>query len=286
VSSAIVALASRGARRVLAELKGVWSWLSEGWRRYGWWLFFSVAAAAVLYVFGLTKVDGFAGDMIAGWVGILASIPITIFVIEKILDRRRHEEWVRVRHQSARMIEGLVQEAAGDLQLALNDEQKKKIPSPFVLPARGHAPALRKIAEALREREGDEDLAVERLYRRLQPTLYHLIDRMSARVYMSNDPTLSERFGALEVQTRAWERIFYLYDGGQGVPVGALWSPAADTADAMAALVEYAQSALPAPPDPSTFKEVSIPIVLPGMTGSPTAGDEDDHTAPPPTSSA
>jgi hypothetical protein len=206
-------------------------------RRYGWLLFASVAAAVGFAVWGMLAFDEFGPHVIGEFIGISASIPVTVLVVDAILNRRRSEAWSLVREQTGRTIESLVQQAAFDFHVALPEPQRHQIASPAILPEGGHAPTLRKIAHGLRGRENDRDPAVIRLHDALGQPLYHLVDRMGPRIYASGNPELARRFGALEEQTWAWQRDRALYED---LRPEALWENAADTAEAMADLVEYA----------------------------------------------
>ena len=205
--------------------------------RYRWWLAASVLALITFTVWGKLAYEDFGSHLLAECVGISASIPVTVLVVEAILDRRRDEAWASVRVQTGRSIEALVQQAAFDFHVAIPEGERHEIPSPAVLPKGGHANVLRRIAPRLRAQENDPDPAVIRLHGSLQQPLYHLVDRMGARIYASGDPELARRFGALEEQTWAWERDRALYED---IRTQALWTNAADTAEAMATLVEYA----------------------------------------------
>lgn len=206
-------------------------------RHYRVLLLASVALSVGFAVWGMLAFDEFAPHLIGELIGISASIPVTVLVVEAILNRRRDETWSLVREQTGRTIEGLVQQAAFDFHVALPEEQRHEVPSPVVVPAGGHASTLRKIARGLRGRENDSDPAVIRLHDALGQPLYHLVDRMGPRIHASGDPELVRRFGALEEQTWAWQRDRALYED---LRVEALWTNAADVAEAMADLVEYA----------------------------------------------
>jgi hypothetical protein len=208
-------------------------------RRHRAWVFGSALIAIALAAWGLLCFDHFGEHVLAEGIGIAASVPVTVLVVEAILDRRRSEHWSVVREQTGKTIETLVQQAAFDLHVALPEgEERSKIPSPAVLPAGGHATVLRRIAVGLRART-DADPAVIRLQNTLQQPLYHLVDRMGPRIYASGDPVLVQRFGALEEQVWAWERDRSLYED---LRMQLLRVNAADTADVMAELVEHAHA--------------------------------------------
>lgn len=205
-------------------------------KRYPKWLYICLAAAAVLCAIGLRSMDGFAASAVASGAAILVSIPVTVYVIEDLLSRRRDEFWKLVRQQTGSSIEGLSQQAAIDFHHAISPERRRDIPSPVTTPSGGHAAVLRRLEAALRSREGDPDPAVIRLHDNLQQPLHHL-EAMAPRIYATDDPELARRFGEVETQARAWERARHLY--GYQQP-GVLWTDAADTALAMARLVEHA----------------------------------------------
>lgn len=145
-----------------------------------------------------------------------------------------------MRKQTGSSIKALAQLAAHDFHLGLPHERRHEVPSPAVVPSGGHAQMLRRLARLLRERANDADPdagAVVRMTDSVQRTLYHL-EAMAPRIYAAGDPELARRFGDLEGQTRTWERDRYLYED---LRPQALWTNAADTAEAVAALVEHAE---------------------------------------------
>lgn len=212
------------------------------WRGHRVWLLASVAAAIAICVPGLVWMEGFLASATASAAAIFVTVPVTVLVVEVILDRRREEQWKLVRQQTGDSIEGLAQQAAHDFHLALLPERRGAIPSPAVIAAGQHALILRDLADALRERDGDDDDAVTRLHGSLAQPLYHLA-AMAPRIYAAGDPMLAQYYGTLEQQTWAWERSRHQHEDLQ---VGVLWTNAADTAAALADLVEHAH-ALKAP---------------------------------------
>jgi hypothetical protein len=201
----------------------------------------SIAAAAAITVAGaFVWKASFAASAAASAAAILVTIPVTVLIVETIVDRRRDEQWVLVREQTGRRIEALAQEAAFDFHVTLTPERRQEIPSPAVLPPGGHAASLRAIESALRERRGeaDPDPAVIRLHDTIRRPLFYL-GEMAPRIYASSDPTIARLFGDLEEEVGAWDRARYLHED-QHPEV--LWENAADTAAALASLVEHAHS--------------------------------------------
>jgi hypothetical protein len=179
------------------------------------WVIGGVVLAVGLALYGLIGFEHFNEHLVAEGIGIAASIPVTVVVVEAILNRRRNQQWALVREQTGKTIETLVQQAAFDFHVALPEgAERNKIPSPAIIPSGGHADVLRRIAAGLRAR-CDADEAVIRLHGSLQQPLYHLVDAMGPRIYASGDPDLVRRFGVLEQQVWAWERDRYLYDPQQ-----------------------------------------------------------------------
>jgi hypothetical protein len=107
--------------------------------RYRWWLSASVLALITFAVWGKLAYEDFGSHLLAECVGISASIPVTVLVVEAILDRRRDAAWASVRVQTGRSIEALVQQAAFDFHVAISEGERHEIPSPAVLPKGGHA---------------------------------------------------------------------------------------------------------------------------------------------------
>lgn len=153
----------------------------SAWNRYGWWLLGSLLVAALIVLAGLKWMDGFAASAAASAAAIFASIPVTVLIVESIVDRRRAEQWARVREQTGRSIEGLAQQAAFDFHVALTPVRRREIPSPVTMPLGGDASTLRRISRALRERhaEPDPDPAVIRLHDTVKQPLFYLGDGSS-----------------------------------------------------------------------------------------------------------
>ncbi len=206
--------------------------------RFPAWLWVSLLTAAVITVAGFLWTNGFTASVAANAASILVSIPVTVVIVQRILDNRRDEQWALVRAQTGKSIEGLAQQAAFDLHAALAQDCRAGIPSPSVLPEGGHAASLRRIATALRAREHEHDsgAAVIRLHNTVKQPLYYF-GEMAPRVYATGDSVLAQHFGTLEQNVRAWDRARYLYEDERPE---AMWTNAADTAEAIADLTEHA----------------------------------------------
>ena len=69
--------------------------------RSGLWLPACLLVATALVIWGFARLNGFASNAVAEAAGILISIPVTVLIVEAILDRRRDRQWAQVREQTA-----------------------------------------------------------------------------------------------------------------------------------------------------------------------------------------
>ena len=125
--------------------------------RSGLWLPACLLVATALVIWGFARLNGFASNAVAEAAGILISIPVTVLIVEAILDRRRDRQWAQVREQTASRTGPLPKDAASEVHSGLRAEDSRRIPHPWTT-HRGELPTgLRAIAAALRAREDEPE---------------------------------------------------------------------------------------------------------------------------------
>jgi hypothetical protein len=208
-------------------------------------------------------VSGFVANFLAEVAGIAIGVVIALTLVERLLERRRTEQWERVRDQTLRAVHAHVGDMALDVLMSsrvsdhmphgrdtelmqLVDEEPSKP---------GTADALELIAdymgrntEGLAETQDLTEASTRTLYDEVKPEITQIRDVLTPRILQfGEDPELVELLVEIEAAERSWIGALSLIEGDWGLPEGDAWTDASKTFGAAARVARHISRTYKAP---------------------------------------